>query len=111
MRTDFDKQWERRKAWRATCPLDDDLRRRVLQAQQETKGLPTFHFSLSTFRWLPAAVAAACLLAVLLPLSLREPSLPNDVVRVNVGDASFLFVCNCDCPPYDAVIQIRKMIK
>ena len=106
MRTDFDKQWERRKAWRATCPLDDaELRRRVQRAQQETTELSTFHFSLSTFRWVPAA-AAACLLAVLLPLGLRahQADGPESVV---VEGRQCYFACNNGCSPEGTVEMFR----
>ena len=110
MRTDFDKQWERRKAWRGRCPLDDaELRRRVLRAQVAASPFPQ-PSTFNTRRWLPAA-AAACLLAVLLPLGLRKPTTSRDVARVNVGGTSFLFVCNCDCPPDETVAQINRMIK
>ena len=105
MRTDFDRQWERRKAWRGRCPLDDDeLRRRVLRAQTLDK-----NSSLITRLWLPAA-AAACLLAVLLPLGLRGQH-KSDVEQVSVDGSSFFFVCNCDCSPDETITKINGLIR
>lgn len=117
MRTDFDKQWERRKAWHGRCPLDDvELRRRVQCAQTLDKNsslithhpsLITHHPSLTTRLWLPAA-AAACLLAVLLPPGLREQP-KSDVERVSVGGSSFFFVCNCDCSADETLTKLNRL--
>ena len=112
MRTDFDRQWERRKAWRGRCPLDDaELRRRVQCAQtlDKNSSLITHHSSLNTRLWLPAA-AAACLLAVLLPLGLREQH-KSDVEQVSVDGSSFFFVCNCDCSPDETITKINGLIR
>ena len=119
MRTDFDRQWERRKAWRGRCPLDDaELRRRVLRAQTlggnsslitHHSPLITHHSSLITRLWLPAA-AAACLLAVLLPLGLRGQH-KSDVEQVSVDGSSFFFVCNCDCSPDETITKINGLIR
>lgn len=105
MRTDFDRQWERRKAWRARCPLDDaELHRRVLRAQVSGEK-PSFNARL----WVPTA-AAACLLAVLLPLGIRGHH-KSDVEQVSVGGSSFFFVCNCDCSPDETITKINGLIR
>lgn len=108
MKTDFDIQWTRYKAWRRRCPLDDaELERRVELAQQGMKSSFTSHLSIRL--WAPAAVAA-CLLAVLLPLELQAQPKKN-IQRVNVEGCEFYFVCNHDCSPYDtleALISIHQ---
>ena len=110
MRTDFDRQWERRKAWRGRCPLDDaDLRRRVLRAQTlgENSPLITHHSPLITRLWLPAA-AAACLLAVLLPISIKMSQQQNQCVRhVNVSDCDFFFACNKGCSAETMIVMFN----
>ena len=118
MRTDFDRQWERRKAWRSRCPLDDaELRRRVLRAQtlDENSSLitqhSTFNIQHSTFNirlWLPAA-AAACLLAVLLPLGLRGQHTDSGTPeQIDVGGRQCYFACNHGCSA-EGTVETFKM--
>ena len=118
MRTDFDRQWERRKAWHGRCPLDDvELRRRVLRAQTLDKNSPlithhssliTHHSSLIPRLWLPAA-AAACLLAVLLPLGLREQHSGGGAPeQIDVGGRQCYFACNNGCSA-EGTVETLKM--
>lgn len=98
MRTDFDKQWERRKAWRAACPLDDDeLRLRVQRVQTFGGRLNTNHYALTTKQCI-LATAAACLLAVLLPLGLHAHRANSPIPEsVLVEGQQCYFACNNGC--------------
>ena len=98
MRKDFDKQWRRRRAWRGRCPLDDDeLRRRVLLAQQAGEpAAVTAHPARRRWLWAPAAAAvAACMLLLMLPKNGGTEDYAVDCV--NVDGLQFFYACNCGC--------------
>lgn len=108
MRTDFNIQWERYKAWRRRCPFgDEELERRVELAQENGKWKEeSGNSSIRPWRlWVPAA-AAACLLAVLMPLGLRahQADSPESVV---VEGRQCYFACNKGCSAEGTVEMFR----
>lgn len=110
---DFKQQLERYgKELRDTrCPYSEaELDRKIRRAIWDDRRDATQHISAPIKRhipikWLPAA-AAACLLAVLLPLGLQANN-ADDIHTVNVDGEQVYFACNNGCSA-DATIETFK---
>jgi hypothetical protein len=112
---DFDKQLERYgdELKNVRCPYSDaELDREIRSVVWNEKIIPNEHQSRVTHtKWLwPSVAAAACLVAVLIPLNM--PTRANDsIASVDINGEHLYYACNNGCSPEGTLETFKSIIK